>query len=318
MVAIPEGGEAYFVPDPNQTADVTAGVADSPIAEAVRDSLGRLTPAERKPALLLLANYPVAGLETVAQFASRAQVSGPTVLRLIGKLGFTSYPEFQQRLREELELRLQPPLAKAARRQQSGRTAPDFLLSYGQAIVTNIQQSLHEVARSEFDAVVDLLAGDARRVLLLGGRFTHSLALQLHLHLREMRAGVELISGQTEGWAEHLLDMNRHDALIVFDIRRYQDDVIRFAQQAAQRGVRVILFTDHWLSPIAAVARHVIAVRTTAPSVWDSSVALSTVAEALVARLQERRWEDVEQRITALERLRSNLKDAPGDGGGRG
>src|SRR4051812_4605123 len=82
------------------------------IAETIRQGLGDLTPTERKPALALLANYPVPGLEPVAQFAKRAGVSGPTILRLVAKLGFPSYPRFQQALRDELEQRVRAPLAK--------------------------------------------------------------------------------------------------------------------------------------------------------------------------------------------------------------
>ena len=90
------------------------------IAETIRQGLGRLTPTERKPALVLLANYPVPGLEPVAQFAKRAGVSGPTILRLVAKLGFSSYPTFQQALRDELELRGQAPLAKIGARPLNG------------------------------------------------------------------------------------------------------------------------------------------------------------------------------------------------------
>src|SRR3977135_358043 len=98
-----------------QVANVTmkAGMkrkTELSIAETIRQGLGLLTPTERKPALVLLANYPVPGLEPVAQFAKRAGVSGPTVLRLVAKLGFASYPRFQQALREQAE--------------QRGRTAP--------------------------------------------------------------------------------------------------------------------------------------------------------------------------------------------------
>ena len=85
------------------------------IAETIRQGLGGLTPTERKPALALLANYPVPGLEPVAQFAKRAGVSGPTILRLVAKLGFASYPRFQQALRDELEQRVRAPLAKSQR-----------------------------------------------------------------------------------------------------------------------------------------------------------------------------------------------------------
>ena len=87
------------------------------------------TPNTALPAMALLANYPVPGLETVAQFAKRAGVSGPTILRLVAKLGFASYPRFQQALRDELELRLQPPLAKMPSRKVR-QADPDFLNEY--------------------------------------------------------------------------------------------------------------------------------------------------------------------------------------------
>ena len=56
------------------------------------------------------------------------------------------------------------------------------------------------------------------------------------------------------------------DVPIVFDIRRYQDDVVRFANEAAAQGADILLFTDQWLSPIAAAARHVFALRTATPA----------------------------------------------------
>jgi DNA-binding MurR/RpiR family transcriptional regulator len=277
------------------------------IAETIRQSLARLTPTERRPALALLANYPVPGLETVAQFAKRAGVSGPTILRLIAKLGFDSYPDFQQALRDELELRLQPPLAKAPTRSGQPGGKRDFLGGYSRALLANIERSLADLPRSEFEGAVELLADRKRRISLIGGRFTASLALQFYLHLRELRPRVQLVSGQTATWVEHLLDVGRKDVLVVYDIRRYQEDVVRFAQQAAGLGASVVLFTDPWLSPIAAVARHVFALRTAAPSSWESFAALSALTEAMIARLHERCWGDAKRRMETLEKLRGRL-----------
>ena len=281
---------------------------DLSIAETIRQGLSRLTPTERKPALALLANYPVPGLETVAQFAKRAGVSGPTILRLVAKLGFASYPRFQQALRDELEQRLQPPLAKVAAHHRAGRADPDFVNRYGRAIIANIERSLGELPRSEFKGALALLGDRRRRLSLVGGRFSASVALQFYLHLRELRPQVHLVSGQTATWVEHLLDFGRKDVLIVFDIRRYQDDVVRFAQEAASLGADIVLFTDHWLSPIAAVARHVFALRTTMPSSWESFAALSALTEIMVARLQGLNWGDAKRRMERLEKIRNRLK----------
>jgi DNA-binding MurR/RpiR family transcriptional regulator len=283
---------------------------DLSIAESIRQGLGRLTPTERKPALALLANYPVPGLEPVAQFAKRAGVSGPTILRLVAKLGFASYPRFQQALRDELELRVQPPLAKVGARRLNQRPDGDFVNKYGRAIVANIESSLNEVPRSEFRGALDLLADRRRRISLVGGRFSSSVALQFYLHLRELRPQVHLVSGQTATWVEHLLDFGSKDVLIVFDIRRYQEDVVRFANEAAAQGADIVLFTDHWLSPIAAVARHVFALRTAMPSSWESFGALSALTEIMVARLQALSWSEAKRRMERLEKIRNRLKSS--------
>ena len=55
--------------------------------------------------------------------------------------------------------------------------------------------------------------------------------------------------------------MGKRDVLVIFDIRRYQESLIRFAEKAHARGVQIVLFTEQWLSPIARFARHVIAGR---------------------------------------------------------
>ena len=63
-----------------------ADTAALSIAETIRQSLARLTPTERRPALALLANYPVPGLEPVAQFARRSGVSRAKLWRMVSAM----------------------------------------------------------------------------------------------------------------------------------------------------------------------------------------------------------------------------------------
>ena len=72
---------------------------DNSIAVQLRADYSAFSPTERKVARVLLQQYPLAGLETVAQLAQKAAVSGPTVLRLVAKLGFDGYSAFQEALR---------------------------------------------------------------------------------------------------------------------------------------------------------------------------------------------------------------------------
>ena len=274
------------------------------IAEAVRRALPRMTPTERKPAYTLLTNYPIAGLETVARFAARAGVSSPTILRFIGKLNFKNYSAFQRVLREELMDRQKSPLHKMPDRLMATTIGDDFLDHFSQVICENIRRSFKNISRSEFEAVVELLSKPRRPVYLLGGRLGDTAARYLYLHLRMLRPRVRHIANQPAIWPEFLLDMGKPDVLVVFDIRRYQKDIIRFAKAAAKQRVTVILFTDQWLSPIANVARHVFPLIINVPSNWDSATATIALAEALVADLSSRHWPQVKGRIEKWELMR--------------
>jgi DNA-binding MurR/RpiR family transcriptional regulator len=92
----------------------------------------------------------------------------------------------------------------------------------------------------------------------VGGRFTDALALYLSVQLRILRPGVSHLQEQESNWRDQLLDMGKRDVLVIYDIRRYQPSLLRLANAAASRQVRIILLTDQWLSPIVRVATHVL------------------------------------------------------------
>ena len=90
-------------------APALEGIASMARVEALASQLraaGVLTPAEKQLAAHLRRNYPVAGLASITRLGRAAGVSSPTVVRLVQKLSFRGYPEFQAALREELAAQL--------------------------------------------------------------------------------------------------------------------------------------------------------------------------------------------------------------------
>ena len=269
------------------------------VAELVRRDLGEMTPNERRAAHRLLADYPVAGLDTAGRFGKAASVSAPTVLRMIAKLGFESYGAFQDALRSELAARRETPLMKGG--DQSG---DDPLGRFAAAAIANIRETEANVARGEFDAVVRLLADGNRPVHVRGGRFTDTIAEYLVAHLRVLRPQVRRFGGERMGWLDQLLDVGKRDVFILFDIRRYSEDVAELADRAAARGATVTLFTDQWLSPISRVAKHVLPAHVVAPSIWDSSLGLLLLVEALLSATAGELGSNARARLSALEGMR--------------
>ncbi len=267
----------------------------------LRRALPGLTRAERQLAAHVLGNWPVAVLGPVAAVARAAGVSAPTVVRLVQKLGYAGYPEFQEKLHEEVGDRLASPLAKHAKWAGGARGA--VLDRFAEAVFANLGETLNRIDRAGFEAVAALLADPARKVALLGGRLTHPLATYLATALQGMRAGVTLMSTLPNTWPPVLVDMGPGDVLMAFDIRRYEASVGQVVELAAERGAEVVLVTDRWVSPAATHARHVLACQIEAPSAWDSLVAPLMLAEALLAAVQARAWPEAEARLRRLEAL---------------
>ena len=125
---------------------------DNSIAVQLRADYSAFSPTERKVARVLLQQYPLSGLETVAQLAQKAAVSGPTVLRLVAKLGFDGYSAFQQALRTELDAQLQSPLLR--REPNLGLHGHEFLHSFADNIQKLLAQTARQLLPEDFDAAV--------------------------------------------------------------------------------------------------------------------------------------------------------------------
>ena len=274
------------------------------VAEQLRDGLAEASSTERRVVHSLLADYPMLALGTLADWAARAGVSAPTVLRLLTKLEFAGFPEFQARLRDELSDRLRSPLDKQTSPHSGDQGSRS--VNFGKAICDNVQETFAHLSASEIDAVVRLLSDPKRKIALVGGRFTDPLAHYAAAHLTILRSGVFTLIGQIDSWRDKLLELNKNDVLIVFDIRRYASDLERFCEQAARRKISVVLITDQWLSPISKVASHVLPARINVPSRWDSNVALMAIVEMLLEATTTRLGASASQRIGELEAMRDS------------
>ncbi len=274
------------------------------IAALLRDRMGELPPAERRVARALLAGYPTAGLETVARLAERAQTSAPTVVRLVGRLGFTRFGVFQDALRREIDERHAFPLTLAASSQVSEAAragVPGLLAGSAEVCSQAVRTTLLELPDNEVERAVALLADPARRITVMGGRFTRLLAHLLAMHLMQLRGSVQVLPEPVVERAAALLDVGKQDVLVVFDFRRYEPRTEAVARRMKDGGASVILLTDRWLSPVAAIADVVLPARVDSLSPYDSLVPTLAVMEVLVAGFVTHLGSSAEDRLAAFE-----------------
>jgi DNA-binding MurR/RpiR family transcriptional regulator len=217
------------------------------VAELVRAGRSELTPAELRVAQALLADYPAAGLQTVAALAAAAGVSAPTVVGLVSKLGFPGFATLQKRLR----------------------------------------QSLREFDPVELDCAVALLSDRDREVVLTGGRVSSTHAEYLARYLSLLRPGVQYLQPDRAARDAALLDVGRRTTLVVFDYRRYDGEVVEFGREGARRGGKVLLFTDPYLSPLASSATVLLTTVVDGPRPFLTLAPALAVVESIVLGVVE-------------------------------
>ncbi|MDK1490236.1 MurR/RpiR family transcriptional regulator [Sinorhizobium sp. 7-81] len=281
---------------------MSSKAASMTVSDVINAHFAALTRAEKRLAETLLDNYPVSGLGSITTVAENAGVSTPTVARMVQKLGFRGFPDFQSRLHQELEATISNPIAKHDRWAASA-PGTHTLNRFADAVMGNMRQTLSQIEPREFDQTATLIADSKRNIYLAGGRITRSMADYFFTHLQVIRTGVTQIAANPSSWPHYVLDMKQGDVLILFDIRRYEQEMETLARFARDRGVEIVLFTDQWGSPVAKSSSKVFRVQIEAPSAWDSSVMLLFLVEALIEAVQNMNWDDTRDRMKMLEGL---------------
>ena len=277
------------------------------IADRLQNRLDTLTRAERQLAHAILENYPVSGLGPIASVAQNAEVSTPTVARMVQKLGFKGYAEFQAELRGEIQAKISGPIAK---RDTWAQKAPvgHVLNRFTEAVIDNIRHSLGQIETESFDEACQLIGDRDHPLFIVGGRITHTMAEYLFLHMQVIRNNTTHIHSTSNAWPHYLLDVKEGDVFVIFDMRRYENNTLKLAKMAHQRGAKIILFTDQWRSPIHTFSHICFSSRIVVPSAWDSAATTLLLVETVIAAVQEQNWENTRSRMETLEGMFDKTK----------
>ena len=277
------------------------------ISDRIQAKLDDMTRAERQLALSILENYPASGLGPLATLAKGAEVSVPTVARMVQKLGYKGYPDFQADLREELSAIAKGPIAK---HETWAQTAPSehILNRFTDAVIDNIRNTLTHIDPDAFDSACTLVADPGRHLYIVGGRITHTLAEYLFLHMQMIRENLTHVQSASNTWPHYLLNAAEGDVFVIFDVRRYENNTLKLAEMARARGARIILFTDQWRSPVHRLADVCLSSRIIVPSAWDSAATTLLLVESMISAVQTLNWDTTKDRMQELEEIFDRTK----------
>ena len=197
-----------------------------PLRDLITDPGLELTPSERKVIRALLDQYPRNGLGPMARLAEHAGVSDPTIVRLVKKLGFSGYAEFQDALLSDMDHRLRSPSTLLQPRSHLNKDdAWGHYLADSQRLLVETQVLTQP---EDVRILLDWLLDTRHQIYCFGGRFSSLMAHYLLNHLRLLRPGCFALEDNAQ-LPDRLFNLQRQDVVLLFDYRRYQTQALRVA-----------------------------------------------------------------------------------------
>lgn len=238
---------------------------------------------QRKMLTYILNNNDESVFLNIRELSKRGEVSKATVVRLAKTLGFKGFPDLQRELRKFFRdkltttFRLQNTFEKISANQ-------DLVAHVLQKDMQNISETLQELSLVEFKKSVQCIA-TAKRIIIIGLRSAHSLAIFLGVALQFLRKEVWVIRPDIGDMWDRLLGLRKEDLVIGISFPRYTRETVEVLKYARQRGIKTLAITDTMISPLAQFADHVLTARYQTYSFIESFTAPLSLINALITAL---------------------------------
>lgn len=269
----------------------------------------QLSPAERRASEQLLASYDDLPFLTADTIASTSKTSASTVVRLVSKLGYSSYMELQAEAQSKLKQRLsslervrrigrKSTTDSAGKHYESPSLERDIDLLFQFAENVNL-----EMIRQAASLIVN-----ARAVLIVAFRASAPLAYYLHLGLMQLLGPKMRLASDAMVLPEQLSMLDERDALLAISFPRYSTSTIRAAEIARRRqSSSVIAITNSVLSPLAANASIVLTCPFVGGAFQNSPIAsyalVHVLVEEIIRQLGPSEHQQMEQQLSDAEEL---------------
>ena len=217
------------------------------ILESISQLRNQLTPKGK-----LLGDYVVGFprkvvFMTTRELAKSCNVSEATVVRFVSRLGYGTYSQFQQALRDYVDtestllerLDMTDPQAPESERFRR--------IIYQE--MDNLKQLLKTLDMEIFDRVIIMLK-NSPDIYVIGSRISYAYAYYLGWSLTRIRKNIRILKGSDTTTLDWLGMADPESVVVIVATSRYPNELIKTARYAMRLGIKIVLITDSAKCPL--------------------------------------------------------------------
>ena len=276
------------------------------VLQVIEERYPKMSKSHKRIADYIKEEYDQAVFMTAAKIGERLGISESTVVRFASGLGYSGFPEFQNKLAEWVKNKIN--VVQKVRTKYGESSQAEILQSVLNADMEKIGDTLHSLETSSFEAAVNVLL-EAKKVYIIGIRSCEPLADFLHFYLNMIRDDVILLkSTSVSEIFEQMIRIDEKDVLVGISFPRYSMRCLKAMEFASDRSARVISITDNVHSPMCLYSSINLFARSDMVSIVDSLVAPLSLINALVVALCLRLPDAVKNNLETLEHAWNNYQ----------
>lgn len=233
------------------------------------------------------------GLEGIQDVAAQCGVQPSAVVRFAKHFGYTGYTELQRIFRDGLSQQIAPSRNYKARIRdviESGAgslSAVEIAHEFLGGSIAGMQELQNSLDGPQFKKAVDLLEA-TEVVWICGSRRSFPVAAYLDYALQHTDKRIMLVSGLGSMHEGQTRSVRSGDVILAISFAPYAEETVTVAQQAVQRGARLIAITDSRMSPLARDAQVTLVVQDNSTFGFRSLTSTMGLAQSLFVALAYR------------------------------
>lgn len=240
----------------------------------------------KKVADLLLSNPTAIAAHSARKVGELAGVSETMVVRLAVALGYQGYSELQQEVRQAVYNIYTDIHELKGEGQTEGLHYFQQMMRADQANIERVSQS---ISPEDLEKAV-LLLDNADQIVVAGVHFSFSMAHWFAFSLGLLKPQCRLYRPEDQ---IHLNHLTGESVLIVFSFYRYALEPLWIAEEAKQKGITVIAFTDSRTAPIVPHADIVFSLELPIRSIIQMSPVIFSIMNSIIMELAKHNDQNV-------------------------
>jgi DNA-binding MurR/RpiR family transcriptional regulator len=209
---------------------------------------------------------------TTRELAGSCEVSEATVVRFVSRLGFGTYGQFQQALRDYVDT--ESTLLDRLDMTDSDAPESERFKRVVFQEMDNLKQLFKTVDMEMLDRVIVLLK-NSPDLYVIGSRISYMFAYYMGWSLSRIRKNVRILKGSDTTTLDWLGMADPESVVVIMATSRYPNELIKVAKYAIRNGITIVLITDSVKCPLVQFAHESLIAPSRYIPFTGSSIAIS-------------------------------------------